>query len=82
MGTVMSLGKFEVGCLRTYDATMMLSILTMRRPVGNPKGTKRPTDSTNGLDRGKEQLCGVCFRGGGVAGGAWGLHEERRGVLG
>ena len=78
--TIMPLGKLEVGCLRPCDVTTMKSILTMRRPVGRPKGTKRPTGSINGLDRGKGQLCGVCFRGGGVDGGAWG--EERRGLSG
>ena len=77
VGTVVSLGKLEFGCLRTYDATTMLPILTMRRPVGNPKGTKRPTDSINGLGRSKGQLCGVCFRGGGVDGGAWGEVSAR-----
>ena len=52
--------------------------------MGRPKGAKWPTNSVHGLGRGTGQLCGVCFRGGGVDGGAWGQsqHEERRGVLG
>ena len=32
----------------------------------------RPTNSVYVLGRGTGQLCGVCFRGGGVDGGAWG----------
>jgi len=73
----MSLGKLGVGCLRTYDATTMLPILTMRRPVGRPKDTKRRTGSINGLGRDKKQLCCVCFHGGGVDGGAWGAVAAR-----
>ena len=52
--------------------------------MGRPRGTKRPTSSIRVLGRGMKQLCGICFRGGGVDGAAWGQlqHEERRGVLG
>jgi len=48
-----------------------------RRPVGRPRGTKRPTSSVYVLGRGTGQLCGVCFRGGGVDGGAWGAAAAR-----
>ena len=54
-----------------------LSIFAMQRPVGRPKGAKRPTNSVHGLGRGTGQLCGACFRGGGVDGGAWGAVATR-----
>ena len=40
-------------------------------------GARRPTNSVHGLGRGTGQLCGVCFRGGGVDGGAWGAVAAR-----
>ena len=45
--------------------------------MGRPKGTKRPTSSVCVLRRGTGQLCGVCFRGGGIDGGAWGAVSAR-----
>jgi len=45
--------------------------------VGRPRGTKRPTNIVHVLDRGTGQLCCVCFRGGGVDGGTWGVVATR-----
>ena len=42
--------------------------------MGRPKGNKRPHHV---LGRGTRHLCGVCFRGGGVDGGAWGAVAAR-----
>jgi len=48
--------------------------------MGRPKGTKQPTNSVHVLGRGTGQLHGVCFRGGGVDGGAWGAVAARGAV--